>query len=462
MKQYIQKSDKESRVINAQSKASRQASLEEILQTYTTSKTTQQRLKNNVVQAKSKVLQRAIDPEILEELSLDTPVFQLPDTTACWFLSLLYGIQRAGWVKSLFVDGVIQVKKIGGGKYICTKDRIIIVEVVKDGRPLWQQILEGFILSRINDEKENFIGARKGGESFQRNVKKLVQNPMSDELQRGNLKNATDEFLKAICNDWQLDVHMSTSFSGANGSNSPFSEMTGLNYLTPFQKNDKQKVVFMTVEKRNHAMGVKYVTFKKGSVPGPRPSKKELFTEQKFVQISNVNVYNQQLAQNNIWVYNNSIAKKVEKVNTPKWAEQLNYYNCYKIERTVPENITTKDLFSIYKLQKLKFDDIFKRYKLLCVVEEDKAFNSKIFSCLSIFEFFISIMESSSVSPEILYNIGRLLNDIKVSPENGYSTNEINLLAKELAELTAGFNNLFSIMANSKIKPKNNVEERKM
>ncbi|NDV82034.1 hypothetical protein, partial [Bacteroides sp. 51] len=364
--------------------------------------------------------------------------------------------------KSLFVDGVIQVKKIGGGKYICTKDRIIIVEVVNDGRPLWQQILEGFILSRINDEGENFIGAIKGVESFQKSVKSLVTHPTQNELQRSNLKNATAEFLKAICNDWQLNMCESISFSGINGSDSPFSEMAGLNYLTPFQENDKQKVVFMTVEKKNHAMGVKLVIFKNGSVPGSRPSKKELFTEQKFVKISNVKVYNQQIAQNNTWVYNNSSPKKVEKIKTPRWAEPLNYYNCYKIERTVPENIRIKELFPIYEMQKLKFNDILKRYKLSCVVEEDKAFNSKIFSCLSIFEFFISIMESSSVSPEILYNIAKLLHDINVSPENGYSTNEINRLAKELAELTSGFNNLFSIMAKSKIKPKNNVEERKM
>lgn len=390
MRSYIQKPKTNSRVIEAKMRPSRQAGIKEILQTYNPNPVQ----KRDVIpmpvreQGQCGVLQREIDPDVLASLAI--PLFQVDNTTTCWFLSILYGIHQAGWVRDLFDKNVI-VTKTGLNQYRCAEgDRTVDVVYVEDGRPLWQQILEGFINNDITIKAISSTYFKAPGLP---EFNKLRSVGVGAGLPRASLKDAVQSLLGGIYKGWEVQDAQSMSPTVAVGDDktlkgsvtkNPFKQMVGKPYLIPFQEANKEILEVMTVEKNAHAMAVKAATLDGEALPNvqqPSEAKKNPAFKKVGVKISNLEVFNQSFVEPNAQNATNVRVEFKEK-NTqkfkdikpgisgnvfasgqsgiPDWADtkkpknQLGYINYYKLARAkIPQVVSQPVLVDKQKLEEV-------------------------------------------------------------------------------------------------------------
>ncbi len=151
-----------------------------------------------------------IENDILKALALDKPIYQTKGTTACWILSVIYGVYKAGWINQLFVRDIIKVTRSEQGVYLCDNgNRKIKIVLSKNKAPLWQQIIEGFIEAGIEAldvskiAKSTYLKGEKG-EDFQKRIKAIGKENRQDFDK--NLR----EVLKFIYSGWNVEEAMSS------------------------------------------------------------------------------------------------------------------------------------------------------------------------------------------------------------------------------------------------------------
>lgn len=345
MKSYIQKSGNNSHTLEVPLRASQQPNIEKILQIWHSKKKCNPITIASTQHRQYDVLQREVDPNVLE--SLEKPVFQSKGTTICWFLSILYGLHQAGWVRDLFENNIITVIK-RETTYECSEgDRTINVQFIDDERPLWQQILEAFINNDIDTRSIPPTLLKSGDESSLERIKGLGG---MGGIPRDDLKLAVQALLNAIYEGLTVEENVSKSPLTITGENSPFKEMIGRTYLSPLPKGDREILEVMTVEKKGHAMGVvpQGLTFGEKKLPSVQVSRSRSRLKQppqKGVIISGLKVFNQSFSVANTQKYRDidpttgvdiSAVKEIGQTKVPRWAQSLNYINYYKLNRPAP------------------------------------------------------------------------------------------------------------------------------
>lgn len=340
MKNYQQKTEKISRVIPLRLVSRIQPSIYELLQSgVLASPHRQERQENKKRLQNTQVsnIQRVIDPDISAALSLDTPVFQLNGTKACWFLSVLYGVFKAGWIRSLFENEYVKVQCVADSPntYKCIKEGVeLVVQKMTNKRPLWQQILEAFMADAINklaSPYPKWLNVAVGStESFQ---KRLLSLGSMGGLPRDNLKASVEQLLQMICGEWKLEECRSSIPAMAGKATSPFQDMKGKTYLTPERSADDTQIVkLLTVEKTGHAMGVKSATFSPAALPqvskAPPPPPGG-------IRISGISVFNQYFSAHNMAEYKDITPDTSGKLGAKKgassWATPIDSINYYKL-----------------------------------------------------------------------------------------------------------------------------------
>lgn len=309
MQIYQQNPDKISRVIPNCSKSSNQPPINELLQMLTP----RQPSKGKAPQYNQfNCIQMEIDPAIETALALNIPVYQLNETKACWFLSVLYGLFEAGWIRSLFEDEYIKVQLNTDGTYKCEKEgtELTITKNFTSKRPFWQQIVEAYITNAINGltgSSPVWLDTTSiHSDTFQKRLRGVGA---VGAIPRDNLKASVEQLLKMICSDWEILSQKSSTPSTAGKVNSPLRAMTEKKYLTTTEQDGEKTLDLLTVEKSGHAMGVKNATLSKASLPGESKT-----APPTGVKVSNINVFNQWFDEDNIASY-----KKI----TPSTSQEL-------------------------------------------------------------------------------------------------------------------------------------------
>lgn len=310
MKIYQQNPDKISRVIPNCSKGSNQPPINELLQMLTLRQPSKEKAPQY---SQFNCIQMEIDPTIRTALALNIPVYQLNETKACWFLSVLYGLFEAGWIHSLFEDEYIKVQLSTDGTYKCQKEgtELTITKDITSKRPFWQQIVEAFITNAINGltgSSPVWLEATSiPSNTFQKRLRGLGA---AGAIPRDNLKTSVEQLLKMICSDWEILSQKSLTPSTTGKVNSPLRAMTEDKYLTTTEQDGEKTLDLLTVEKSGHAMGVKSATLSKASLPGALKT-----VPPAGVKVSNINIFNQWFDEDNIASYKDitpSTSQKLE------------------------------------------------------------------------------------------------------------------------------------------------------